>query len=178
LTDCGLTSTGRNQAKQIPNLLGDVSIDLVLSSPLTRALNTAVLDCPNHDILVHYELRELGSRIPENNPRPMKNVFKTLQADIEDHASFGVNIDINSLQPANWPNPPHSTISKRDRLHMAFEWLYKERTERTIAVVCHYNVIRAMLQDRLGRTNIRPQNADPIRCLLTPEGDLVVAEQK
>jgi hypothetical protein len=108
----------------------------------------------------------------------MKKVIKMLQVDIEDHASFGVDIDINSLQPAHWPNPPHSTISKSERLHMTFEWLYKERTKRTSAVVYHYNVIRAMLQDRLGRTNIRPQNAHPIRCLLTPDGDLVVDEQK
>jgi phosphohistidine phosphatase SixA len=118
LTDCGLTSTDRNQAKQIPNLLGDVTIDLVVSSPLTRALNTAVLGFPNHDMMVHYEVRELGSRIPENTPRPMKKVMKTLQADIEDHASFGFDIDFTSLQPANWPNSPHSTIPKGERLHM------------------------------------------------------------
>lgn len=178
LTDCGLTSLGREQAKEIPNLLDTTAIDLVVSSPLTRALKTAILGFPNHDVLILYELREMGSRIPENRPRSMKRVTKSLEADIEDRVSRGVAIDMTSLQPAEWPRETASSnVPKSERLQLAFEWLYKERSERTIAVVCHYNVIRAILQDRLGRTSIRPENADPIKCLLSPDGSVVTTEE-
>eukprot|EP00980_Cylindrotheca_fusiformis_P002625 scaffold618_cov130-Cylindrotheca_fusiformis.AAC.29 len=170
LLDCGLTSLGRQQAKDISKLMQGVPIDLVVSSPLTRALNTAILGFPNRDILVHYELREVGSRIPENTPRSMKKVMQDLHSDL----GTGVDIDIGSLQPANWPNALPSNVSKHDRLRAAFEWLYDARAEKNIAVVCHFNVIRSLIQDGLGRTDIRPQNGVPIKCLLTPEGSLIV----
>ena len=46
---------------------------------------------------------------------------------------------------------------------------------RHVAVVCHYHVIRAALRDGRGFCDptIRPANAEPISCLLTPSGQMV-----
>lgn len=89
LLDCGLTEKGRQHARSIcssssgdsQSLLLDAkavaSIRLVLSSPLTRALETALLVFSNSNneiipIVVDYDLRELGRIIPENTPRPIQ----------------------------------------------------------------------------------------------------------
>ncbi|KAL3941432.1 MAG: hypothetical protein SGBAC_004202 [Bacillariaceae sp.] len=171
-TDCGLTAKGYKQAEEISDFLGpDANIDLVLSSPLRRALHTAVLGFDDRDILVHYDLCEMGSRIPENRPLPMEQVLKSLKKDLRNRAG---TIDTESLQPKGWPDkvvhPPN--VSKRLRIENAFRWLYHERSEQCIAVVCHYNVIRSLLMKN-HTDNISPQNAIPIKCLLTPEGNFV-----
>eukprot|EP00546_Thalassionema_frauenfeldii_P019074 CAMPEP_0178894596 /NCGR_PEP_ID=MMETSP0786-20121207/105_1 /TAXON_ID=186022 /ORGANISM="Thalassionema frauenfeldii, Strain CCMP 1798" /LENGTH=252 /DNA_ID=CAMNT_0020564705 /DNA_START=249 /DNA_END=1007 /DNA_ORIENTATION=- len=175
LIDCGLTETGRNQALDIAKFFTDVTIDLVVSSPMTRALNTAVLGFPNYDILVHYNLREFGCRIPENVPRPMNEVLKDIHADVQAREKHEVTIDLTSLQPKRWPNP-HSSISRKDEVRNAFQWLYTNRQEQTIVVVCHYNVIRSLLSDNLGRCSIKPKNGIPICCLLKADGNLVTVE--
>eukprot|EP00526_Cylindrotheca_closterium_P012455 CAMPEP_0113615172 /NCGR_PEP_ID=MMETSP0017_2-20120614/7560_1 /TAXON_ID=2856 /ORGANISM="Cylindrotheca closterium" /LENGTH=463 /DNA_ID=CAMNT_0000524393 /DNA_START=75 /DNA_END=1466 /DNA_ORIENTATION=+ /assembly_acc=CAM_ASM_000147 len=172
-TDCGLTAKGYKQAEEISDFLGPDAannIDLVISSPLRRALHTAVLGFMDQDILVHYDLCEIGSRIPENMPLPMGQVLKSLKKDLRNRSS---TIDTESLQPKGWPdNVPPRSISKKERIENAFRWLYHERSEKCIAVVCHYNVIRSMLMQNT-YSNITPQNAMPIKCLLTPEGHLV-----
>lgn len=117
---------------------------------------------------MHYDLREIGSHIPENIPLPMSQVLKSLKKDLKNRT-----IDTESLQPPGWPDkvcPP--SISKQDIIQNASKWLYQEREEQCIAVVCHYNVIRSMLMPNV-QGNISPENAIPIKCLLTPNGDLV-----
>ena len=55
LIDCGLTHQGVYQATVIPNLLGSDRyrrIGLVVSSPLTRAVQTAVLGFPTKPIVI------------------------------------------------------------------------------------------------------------------------------
>ena len=82
LLDCGLTKIGESQARNLSEdcfTQGELdSIELVISSPLTRALHTALVGFPRHDILVHYDLREIGSKAPENEPRNMVDVLNDL----------------------------------------------------------------------------------------------------
>lgn len=175
-TDCGLTDKGYKQAQEISDVLGKdpdaANIDLVISSPLRRALHTAVLGFEDRDILVHYDLCEMGSRIPENTALPMDQVLKSLKKDLRNHSG---TIDTESLQPKGWPGKVHpSDISKKEKVKSAFRWLFQERSENYIAVVCHYNVIRSLLTIN-HVCNVEPQNAIPIKCLLTPGGDLVPA---
>jgi hypothetical protein len=237
LRDCGLTGPGQEQARhQIRRLLGEeayAGIELVVCSPLTRALHTAVLafggsdsgsgddsgdDQDRKPILVHYDLREVGSAIPENTPRRMSCVLRDLNIirvgsphDTDNASSryshyannFWCTIDVDSLRPENWPHrhdtPPK--VIRRDRIKRVFsDWL-AARPETSIAVVCHYHVIRAALapadpyydyynkhassprSSRRRRSNgnstthgtIQPQNAVPIVCVLTKDGRLSLA---
>jgi phosphohistidine phosphatase SixA len=98
LIDCGLTSKGATQAQQgIRTLLSSqdlASIELVVSSPLTRALHTALLAFPDKNILVGYDLREIGSKVPENTPRKMEDVLKDSTALLMDRErSNNINCD-------------------------------------------------------------------------------------
>jgi broad specificity phosphatase PhoE/SAM-dependent methyltransferase len=175
LIDCGLTRRGTQQAQQgIRTLLSTrdlKSIELVVSSPLTRALHTALLAFPDKNILVGYDLREIGSKVPENTPRKMKDVLKDSAKLLMDRECT-TTLDVETFRPPDWPRDYFPAVVKRDRIRKFFECLYHDRTETTIAVVCHYNVIRSAVTDG---ANLRPANAVPIPCLLHSNGDLVLA---
>jgi hypothetical protein len=133
-------------------------------------LHTSILGFPNHSILVQYDLREVGSQIPENSGRLTEEVLSDLHEAIQKrHSSF--SIEYKSLQPKGWPHP-RVNKSRRKLIENAFEWMYNEREERTFAVVCHYNVIRFAIFD--GGLPVGPENAVPIKCRLLPNGQLVV----
>jgi broad specificity phosphatase PhoE len=196
LNDCDLTEKGMAQARNIPQQLMKIthepmimeSIQLVISSPLTRALHTAILGFPNH-------LREIGSKVPENNPRDMSLVLNDLKSvlmppPIETTSSGGDGdhqgrttrtssttrtIDVTSLQPDDWPRDVSPNVIKRDRLRKVLQWLYHERAETTLAVVCHFNVIQAAICNGK-ELNVRPANAMPLCCQLYSNGDLILAE--
>jgi Histidine phosphatase superfamily (branch 1) len=171
LLDCGLSRTGMEQARNIrlPN-----TVQLLVSSPLTRAVATACLANVNHGlpILIHYHLRELGSMIPENIPRRPKAV----QDDLE--LTYGINlckngttttsaaaatdtlmIDWDTLMPEDWPRR-HDECPKmirRDRVRDALYYLATQRSETEMAIFCHYHVIQAAVA-------VRADNAVMISC--------------
>jgi len=185
LQDCGLSDTGIQQALGLAQQLQQSDkapdIELVLSSPLTRALQTALTAFPNQTILCHYHLREIGSPIPENCPRPMASVLQELQRLNHDTA----RIDYQQLQPPDWPRTDSpKVVRSRHHVPNVFQWLAFNRPERVIAVVCHYHVIRAALQpshdDGGGKLlALHPQNCEPIACRLCPTtGRLTVIGQQ
>jgi broad specificity phosphatase PhoE len=191
LRDCALSRRGQEQARQLRQYFADdgmPKIQLVLCSPLARAIQTAGLafgrdDTDQNDdaavegyshptqIIIHYHLRELGSNIPENQPRSMKQVKRHLIAHGGIDASvWERQIDTLSLElpPRNdwsakkhlkshcddddvhssWPyqNQEHSPdVIRRDYVQYVLHWLAAARPETCVAVVCHYHVIRTAL---------------------------------
>jgi broad specificity phosphatase PhoE len=180
LLDCGLTLRGQSEAMHIPKKFTREeleSIKLVVSSPMTRALNTALLGFPETNIMVHYDLKELGSKIPENRPREMQEVLKDLQHLIDGRNDMATFLDVESLLPEGWPwRYTRPNVKGNDHLRRVFQWLYHEREESTMAIVCHYNVIRSAVS-RNG-SSLHPENALPIRCDLHSDGELAVVGQR
>ena len=175
LLDCNLTNRGISEAKHLPKLFTEEqlkSVELVISSPMTRALHTALLGFPSNDIIAHYDLRELGTKIPENIPREMKDVLRDLEPVWSERDFESVKFDVESMQPEDWPWRYSPNIKQKDLVREAFRWMYQEREENVIAVVCHYNVIRSAM---VRGNSIRPENAVPIRCKLYSSGILFEA---
>ena len=195
LIDCGLTALGRQQARSIPSLFPSdqayEAVDWVISSPLTRSLETAVLAFPDHPILCHYDLREIGStNIPENIPRSTKDVMDAIMnalAEVSDDNSPPDTqlIDLDSLRPESWPRhhdtPPK--VVRRDRIRQVFVWLARELPDpvRDVAVVCHYHVIRTALADphnvsqaNFVRRHLHPDNCQLYSCELSENGKLTL----
>lgn len=104
LLDCRLTANGRAQARRIPKVLGKEaydSIQCVITSPLTRAVETAVLGFAVDGsrvipILCHYDLREIGGGIPENVPRKTADVLNDIQEYFVDK-SFSKGSEDNAV---------------------------------------------------------------------------------
>jgi len=176
LLDCRLTFKGVSQALALRKLLQpkDVdSIQLVVCSPLTRALETALLAFPEKSMLVGYDMRELGTKVPENTPRPISQVLSDLHELLQERPK-DASLDETSLQPRDWPKDYSPSVIKRDRIRNALHYLYHEREETTIAIVCHYNVIRSAIIDG---AKLRPMNAVPIPCMLYSNGDLLLCKE-
>jgi broad specificity phosphatase PhoE len=146
LIDCGLSDHGMIQAKELRDRFHDHNlidtIELVVSSPLTRALQTAYIAFPHTPIIIDYNLREIGTMIPENIPRSMKDVLSDIGYDRTTH-----HIDSISLKPENWPKCHDQTpkVLRKDQIQQSIQYLATNRSEQTIAVVCHYHVIRTAL---------------------------------
>lgn len=169
LRDAALTKEGRWQAQQLTEYEFEETPELIVSSPLTRALHTAILGFPSHrsNILIHYDLAELGSRAPENTPRPIQHVLNDLMTD---------RVDYMSLLPATWPAVLYDGNNNRTKaIRRAMQYLFEEREEEIIAVVCHFNVIRQIVDDG---GSLRPQNALPIHCELRPNGQVVQIDEE
>lgn len=175
LTDCALSSLGIQQAHDIPRFLATApKIELVLTSPLTRAIQTTIIAFSDKPVVVHYDLRELGSPIPENTPRKIKHVLNDLRINPQN-----LQLDVDTFLPNYWPQHHNASprVVRRDRIRAVFRWLATARMEQSIAVVCHYHVIRAALWNpytSLGPPDLSPENAVPIQCELSADGRLRV----
>jgi hypothetical protein len=198
LWDCGLSPWGIQQALAI---VLPPTVRLIVSSPLTRAVTTACLAAqqaviaqqqqrqqPDIDdgvtvvpsntipILIHYHLRELGSMIPENIPRGIKDV----QGELARHIMIGTqsqSIDWDTLRPVDWPHRHDESpkLLRRDRVRDALYWLAMQYGDdhAEIAVVCHYHVIMSVLNNGCsvggGKTMVRADNATIISCEMCRE---------
>lgn len=173
LRDCGLTRKGEGEAAHIPKLLSSEvfeSIQLVLSSPLTRALHTSLIAFPTKNIVVNFDLREVGCKAPENIPRTIEEVLEDLEVVLSGRDQKFL-LDTSSLRPSDWPRDCAPQVIKIERIRRVFSWLYHNRDETVIVVVCHYNVIRSAVTNG---EELRPVNGIPIRCTLYSNGDLAV----
>jgi len=109
--------------------------------------------------------------MPENQARPILDVMADTGGESRiDEAYFAPT---NKTFPQSHVNSP-STLRKL-KLPKVWSaiWEYcNRRKSQEIAVVCHFNVIRASL---LG-CDAKPQNATPIECRLFRDGTLEMVE--
>lgn len=174
LIDCDLSMQGEFQAQIIPRLLGSERyqrIGFVVSSPLTRAVKTSVMGFPTKNIIIHYDIAELGS-IPENQPRRLKQVVADTGGEERiDGSTFAPH-------PETFPKSHEGIpgIERKQRVMSAWPALWKffhDQKCEEFAIVCHYNIIRMALQNS---REVQPRNAIPIECLLYKKGRIEVVE--
>lgn len=171
LRDCGLTQQGIEEARAIPHQLSEeeiARIQIVFSSPFTRALHTAALGFPSKNIICHFDLGEIGSKAPENTPRNMTSVLRDIHEAVQERDDT-CSIDVTTFQPPHWPRDSAPGVIKKEKVKKFLHWLYRERLETAVAVVCHHNVIKTAL---IEGQNFRPKNAQVIRCTLNSNGEL------
>lgn len=171
MRDSGLSERGLFEARAIQDIMTDeqlIAIEVVLCSPLKRAIHTALVGFPDHKLMIAKELTEIGRECPENSPRLTTEVLDELHDIIKDR-SPGATIDYDTLNGTSRPLAGLDSPSRK--VQKFFEWLYMDRREQTIAVVCHANVIRTAVYG--SSTPLLPDNATPIKCQLFMNGNLV-----
>ena len=138
LLDCHITKLGEFQAKTA--WVEDDLPDLVVVSPLTRAIQTALIAFEGFDIpmICHPGLKEKGDKLPENNRREKGELIRDKK--LNQHEAFA-DIDFSLvLEEKAW-----SMSKKSKRVNFAhdslIEWL-KRRKEERILLVTHYKVIK------------------------------------
>jgi len=157
LLDCGLSQEGWEQAEALRATLEDFQFDLVVCSPLTKALQTALIifqdrTCP---IVVHSTLGGDPGGPPEATPRPVAELLA------DRHLAALPRFDKLDFSPLGegWPEtrPPGGPQA-------LLPWL-RRRPEVSVAVVGLFGVLRRLLPEVPDIPN-----CEPLRCALTDQG--------
>mmetsp|Transcript_28626 Transcript_28626/g.77521 ORF Transcript_28626/g.77521 Transcript_28626/m.77521 type:complete len:234 (+) Transcript_28626:195-896(+) len=194
LVDCFLSREGVRQAIALRSdpVLQAYKFDLICTSPLTRAIATCVLafgDTVENEMdvepppppssnqgsrptkfIAHSNITEVGREhkvLPENIARDIP----TVKSDLTQKLAYRFPLSLGcldridfSLLPESWPRPDGQRRGTRQKLTIFLQWL-SQREEENIAVVCHFNIIRALLGDR----SYRVDNCVPIECILVDD---------
>ena len=138
LLDCHITKLGEFQAKTA--WVEDDLPDLVVVSPLTRAIQTALIAFEGFDIpmICHPGFKEKGDKLPENIRREKGELIRDKK--LNQYEAFA-DIDFSLvIEEKVW-----SMSKKSKRVNFAhdslIEWL-KRRKEERILLVTHYKVIK------------------------------------
>jgi len=125
--------------------------ELVLTSPLTRALKTALTAFRDDKVLAHPGFAELNDRrpIPENRGRTLEELLcdgDMLEMGLEDR------VDLSHVQALAWPSG--STIDGMEFL--------RERPEERVVIFSHHNYIQRQLEHSLHYV----PNCEPIHVIV------------
>jgi len=149
--DPNLTKLGLAQAKSWQETVGDLEADIVLVSPLRRAVQTAchAFHYEETPMLVCRFAREIGWGCGENTVHSTTDsMHKMLETLPRGDELYGVK---EGLHPG--PDDPATEMESLQRLKMVLA----SRPEDTIVVVCHFGVIAAT-------TGCRAKNGDVYEC--------------
>jgi len=159
LVDCGLTKLGAQQAAHVADNMAEAP-ELIVASPLARALATALLLKTGAPMVVHPGVREIGSRIPENRTRPvaaLKRDGALAALPGFDDVDFALVEDLR-----DGAGPRDARPSSRTRRRLASARVENETTSRLGARVDNETTSR--LGARQGTSpNDRRRAAEPAR---------------
>jgi len=149
--DPNLTHLGHAQAKSWQESIGDFQADIVLVSPLRRAVMTACHAFSYEEVPMVFcrFAREIGWSCNENTihstPASMEKLLDSLTRGDE-------IVGVKEALIAG-PDDPADEMASLQRLKIAIA----SRTEHNIVVVCHFGVIAAL-------TGCRAKNGDIYEC--------------
>ena len=127
-TESDLTEKGREEAKALQELVESLNIDVVVSSPLRRALDTAKLITNNKkEIIIDERLIERDFGLSEGKPVDEELTVK--------YWDFSLNTDINQVEKV------------QDLMFRITEFIEDMRSkypDKKVLVVAHSAVLRGM----------------------------------
>ena len=127
-TESDLTEKGKEEAKALQELVSTLDIDVVVSSPLRRALDTAKLITNNkYDIIVDERLIERDYGLSEGKPVDEELTIK--------YWDFKLNTDINEVEQL------------KDLMFRITEFIEDMRNkyeDKNVLVVAHSAILRAI----------------------------------
>jgi broad specificity phosphatase PhoE len=131
-TDIPLNETGRAQAKATGMQMQGRTWDVLVASPLSRAMETASI---------------IGSCIGLHDPIPVADIVERNYGDAEGMTGP----EVEALYPGDMPVPGReSRQAVKERVVAAFHTLATEHPGKNVVVVAHGGVIRALLHATTG----------------------------
>jgi broad specificity phosphatase PhoE len=158
--DPHLTDLGSMQAKSWKGLIGNFGAEVVLVSPLRRAIQTALFAFDSVDVPVEVvrHARELWWDEQANTPSTPEALNELLATLPRGDAVCGVDA---ALDLTDVP------LSEKESIR-ALKQELAGRTEETVCIVCHWGVINAMC-------GAGAENCEVVECQRTPNGQYIVA---
>jgi broad specificity phosphatase PhoE len=137
--DAPLTATGRDQASDLADTCAGLGVQLVVSSPLRRTLQTAL-----HAFGDFIEADLLAPVVAHEALREQHGMHRCDQRrdTVAIGAEFGVRVNVDGLPPTDtlWTDQRESKDHVADRCEEFATWLM-EQPEDNIAVVAHHHVL-------------------------------------
>jgi hypothetical protein len=142
LVDADLSERGLSQAFELARYIqswseeGESGPELILSSPLTRAMKTALIVCKKGPMIIHPGLAELNHRrpIPENRGRSVSELLK--DDSLKDLGLDDIRVSLDLARDLGWPeSSPHDGVD-----------FLRNRKETRIVIFSHHNYISNKLR--------------------------------
>lgn len=154
--DAPLTESGKLQAQSWRGKIGDLGADVVLISPLRRAVQTACLAFEGDTAPMELcrAAREMWWNERANHPgtpAQMRKLLTTLPRGDEVQ-----EVDDALVEGPDEPADEYASVRQ-------LEQILAMRPERTVAVVCHWGVINSLC-------GASPGNCDILECMLKQPG--------
>lgn len=146
IRDPALTETGRAQALAAAVELNGRGVRTLIASPYRRALETATIIAEITGAAIEVETlvgEHAAFSCDEGSPR----------TDLE--VAFP-HLDLSRLEEVWWPAMPETEARMRARMDEARALLGTRSDRPTLAVVCHWGVIRALTGRTVGNCEIVP----------------------
>ena len=133
--DAALTELGREQALALRERCAEAAVELVVSSPLRRALQTALLAFDEEAVLAQELLREQHGMHRCDRRREREAIA----------AEQGVRVDVQGLSSADalWTDQREPKSAVADRCEDFLRWL-EQQPEEDVAVVAHHHLLLTM----------------------------------
>jgi len=193
IRDPCLTDVGKQQATSIsPDthpVLKDTEIELIVSSPLSRTIQTTILvfkekletDHPEvagdqveepsqsekqreRKIILHPDMQETGD-VNCDTGKPLEETWDNLKTSVEAHIKLQPSmlctklLDINPKWHKKEGDYAHDGKKIKARLRRFTKWLLN-RPERNIAIVGHHNIFLALLEFSFMNCEVREYALD------------------
>ncbi len=135
-TDCVLSPKGRNQAEKLADLLNDVNFDTIISSPLERARETAMIVSRRNieEIILDQRLKELNFGYWEGQH------YQTIQKSDPENWDSWVKDWKKAIPPAG-----ESFISMYRRVKQSIREILDKYQGQTIMLVAHQGCLRIIM---------------------------------
>ncbi len=156
--DSELSDMGKKQAKQTSIRLKDEEIDLIYSSPLKRAMDTAkeISKINNVNINIFDEFKEMNFGDFEGL------TFKEIESD---HKEEYERLKNESFE-YSFPNG-ENMIGFHDRISNKIDHIIKEQDGKTVLIVSHGGVIRACISHLISKDHTYHWNFKIDNCSIT-----------
>ncbi|CAH2212323.1 histidine phosphatase family protein [Tepidibacter aestuarii] len=156
--DSKLSDTGKDQAKKTSIRLKVEKIDLIYSSPLRRAVNTAkeISRIKNVEINICEEFKEMNFGDFEGL------TFNEIESN---HKEEYERLKSESFE-YNFPNG-ENMIGFHDRISKKIDDIIKEQDGKTVLIVSHAGVIRACLSHLISKDHTYHWNFKIDNCSMT-----------
>ena len=151
IRDAPLTAEGRRQAQRARHRVSTYDVDLIVSSPLTRALETMELAFCDHRALrvaCSYAAERVYLSSDLGTPRAQLEK-RWADVDFSELAHQDWWWTPKDLTAPDWrptghyPYPGEPDADFHDRMKRLLRWIH-DRPEQAIALVCHWGVIDAL----------------------------------
>eukprot|EP01062_Namystynia_karyoxenos_P063251 TRINITY_DN56064_c0_g1_i1.p2 TRINITY_DN56064_c0_g1~~TRINITY_DN56064_c0_g1_i1.p2 ORF type:complete len:254 (+),score=55.44 TRINITY_DN56064_c0_g1_i1:84-845(+) len=162
--DAQLTQTGVVQGSSWRSVAASLKADVVLASPLRRAVHTALLAFQDTDVPIEivHSARELWWGDQQNQPLPLPALKQFLR-----ECPRGADVVV--------PPPPETPFQSELHSVRAFHKHLLSRPEQTIAVACHFGVIQELCghaahNAEIVECEVRGERLKPVRVHKPPRG--------